>query len=116
MFTNISIQNVSLFFFQSVFMLKENAECILLQTKDEWDWEDEDIGQMSVIKKKKKEHRISQLIHRISFADFSYEDGKRYHLLVMVFVFAAPETPHATYLPTQSGSSNEQLKSCLVRQ
>lgn len=54
MFTNISIQNVSLFFFQSVFMLKENAECILLQTKDEWDWEDEDIGQMSVIKKKKR--------------------------------------------------------------
>lgn len=35
-------------------MLKENAECILLQTKDEWDWEDEDIGQMSVIKKKKR--------------------------------------------------------------
>lgn len=95
-------------------MLKENAECILLQTKDKWDWQDEDIGQMSVIKK--NERSISQLIHRISFADFSYEDGKRYHLLVMVFLFAALETPHATYLPTQPGTSNEQLKSYLVRQ
>lgn len=51
MFTNLSIQNVLLFFSQNVFLVNEIAECLSLLNKEKWDWQDENIGKMLVIKK-----------------------------------------------------------------
>lgn len=47
-------------------------------------------------------------MHRISFAYFSCGNGKRCHLLVIIF--AAFGIPRTTHLPTQSGRANKQLK------
>jgi len=52
LFTNISIQDVSLFFFfPNVCLLNEDAGCILLLSKGKQDWQDEDTGQTPAIKK-----------------------------------------------------------------